>query len=187
MRKLLLVIDAQRDFLEGSLSVEGAPQMMDRLADYIRRQDGNFLLKAFTQDWHPLNHCSFKRNGGIWPVHCLQHSDGAGIHAALVEAAMATRGDNIFLTKGLRPDVEEYSIFDNDESAAQLRQLVAAKGIEEIDICGVAREYCVKESLLGAIKAFGASRIHILNRFIAAISDEHALDAIVRDNAITVE
>ncbi|MCI7653453.1 MAG: hypothetical protein MSS51_04210 [Bacteroidales bacterium] len=78
MRKLLLVIDAQRDFLEGSLSVEGAPQMMDCLADYIRRQDGNYLLKAFTQDWHPLNHCSFKRNGGIWPVHCLQHSDGGG-------------------------------------------------------------------------------------------------------------
>ena len=100
---------------------------------------------------------------------------------------MATRGDNIFLTKGVRPDVEEYSIFDNDESAAQLRHLVAAKAIAEIDICGVAREYCVKESLLGAIKAFGASRIHILNRFIAAISDQHALDTIVHDHAITVD
>ena len=72
---------------------------------------------------------------------------------------MATRGDNIFLTKGVRPDVEEYSIFDNDESATQLRHLVAAKAIAEIDICGVAREYCVKESLLGADGAWALAQL----------------------------
>ncbi|MGI6223180.1 MAG: isochorismatase family protein [Prevotella sp.] len=187
MKKLLLVIDAQRDFLEGSLSVEGAPQMMDLLADYVRQHDGNYLLKVFTQDWHPYHHSSFKINGGIWPVHCLQHSDGAGIHSSLVEAAFATKGEIVFLTKGIRPEVEEYSIFDNEESANRLRQLVADNGIEQIDICGVAREYCVKESLLGAIKSFGAERIHLLNRFIAAISDEHALDQIVQDYHIAID
>ena len=106
MRKLLLVIDAQRDFLEGSLSVEGAPQMMDRLADYIHQHDGDYLLKVFTHDWHPYNHSSFQTNGGIWPVHCLQHSDGAGIRSSLVEAAEATAGKCVYLTKGIRPEVE---------------------------------------------------------------------------------
>ena len=162
MRKLLLVIDAQRDFLEGSLSVEGAPQMMDRLADYIRQHDGDYQLKVFTQDWHPYNHSSFQTNGGIWPVHCLQHSDGAGIRSSLVEAAEATAGKCVYLTK-------------------------ADENIEQIDICGVAREYCVKESLLGAIRLFGAGCVHLLDRFVAAISDEHALDQIVRDYTITVE
>ena len=187
MRKLLLGIDAQRDFLEGSLSVEGAPQMMDRLADYIRQHDGDYLLKVFTQDWHPYNHSSFQTNGGIWPVHCLQHSDGAGIRSSLVEAAEATAGKCVYLTKGIRPEVEEYSIFDNQESADRLRRLVADENIEQIDICGVAREYCVKESLLGAIRLFGAGSVHLLDRFVAAISDEHALDQIVRDYTITVE
>jgi nicotinamidase/pyrazinamidase len=179
MNKLLLVIDAQRDFLDGSLKVEGAPQMMDELAEYIKSHDGDYTLKVFTQDWHPVNHSSFKVNGGIWPVHCLQHSDGAGIHTSLVEAAFCTQGECVFLTKGLNSYTEEYSIFDNEPSAQMLQKLVEDHHIEQIDICGVAREYCVKESLLGAIKTFGAEKVHLLDRFVAAISDEHALDDIV--------
>lgn len=187
MNRLLLIIDAQEDFLEGSLRMEGATERMDRLAEYIQNHDGQYQVKVFTKDWHPLNHCSFDRNGGPWPVHCLNHSAGAGIHQSLLIAAYSTKGDTVVLTKGDNPQKEEYSIFDNEASSARLRQIVDEYAIDQIDVCGVAREYCVKESILGAIKVFGPDRLCLLDRYIGAISDDHALDEIVEAYHLRLE
>ena len=62
-RKILLVVDAQRDFIDGSLAVPGAEAIIPE----INRIKGGFDNVYFTLDWHPKDHCSFKGNGGTWP------------------------------------------------------------------------------------------------------------------------
>ena len=89
MNKLLLIIDAQYDFLVGgNLPVEGAKENMDKLAAYI---DGNEFTKvAFTLDWHPVTHSSFVENGGEWPVHCVHYTHGASIYQPVFDAVSKT-------------------------------------------------------------------------------------------------
>ena len=74
-KKLLLLVDVQYDFINGSLAVEGAPEVMDALANYIGAQPkGLFDTIVMTADFHPYEHSSFKDNGGLWPVHCVKHN-----------------------------------------------------------------------------------------------------------------
>lgn len=186
-KKLLLVIDAQADFIFGTLKVQNALPKMKALASFLYEHCEDYVVKVCTLDWHPPGHCSFDTNGGIWPVHCLAYGAGAGIYVPLLQAVYAIKGETVFLTKGCAPDHEEYSIFDNAESAHHLQEMVSRYGIEQIDICGIAREYCVKESVLGAIRCFGAERICLLDEYIASISDETALAHIVTEHRLRVE
>ena len=64
-KSLLLLVDVQYDFINGSLAVDGAPLIMDNLANYIAEQpEGTFDNIVMTADFHPYDHSSFKDNGG---------------------------------------------------------------------------------------------------------------------------
>ena len=93
MKKLLLIVDPQIDFISGSLSVGGADEAMKKLGEYIGQHDGEYVLKVVTTDWHPYHHCSFKDQGGPWPAHCVQNTIGAAISEHLVAPLNETKGD----------------------------------------------------------------------------------------------
>lgn len=69
MDKILLIVDPQVDFISGSLAVEGAKEKMDALTDALLDGDIDCDYVMVTKDYHPSNHCSFKENGGQWPIH----------------------------------------------------------------------------------------------------------------------
>ena len=177
-KKMLLVIDCQYDFITGSLAAPNSEPVIKKLAKYI--SDNEYAVKVFTCDWHPSNHCSFKPQGGLWPAHCVQHTKGAAVYEDLTKAAYDTKGDVFILEKGDDVNVDEYSIFDNKKSAAIIDQIVKKYGIEEIEICGIATEYCVKGSLEGAIKAYGPKMMTVLMNYICPITDPHALDPVIK-------
>ena len=177
-KKMLLVIDCQYDFITGSLAAPNSEPVIKKLAKYI--SDNEYAVKVFTCDWHPSNHCSFKPQGGLWPAHCVQHTKGAAVYEDLTKAAYATNGDVYILEKGDDVNVDEYSIFDNKKSAAIIDQIVKKYGIEEIEICGIATEYCVKGSLEGAIKAYGPEMMTVLMNYICPITDPRALDPVIK-------
>ena len=131
MKKILLIVDAQYDFINGSLPVGGAEERMNALADFVRQHDGDYDLKIATTDWHPRSHCSFAENGGTWPVHCVQFTHGASIFQPLFDALYATKGDVLILTKGTLADREEYSIMGNDKSRKVLQRLFKKKSVEQ--------------------------------------------------------
>ena len=79
MNKMLIIVDPQVDFINGSLPVNGAAEAMDSLAEYVKQHGDEYMIKIVTSDWHPYRHCSFDREGGQWPPHCIQHSVGAAI------------------------------------------------------------------------------------------------------------
>ena len=136
-RKILLVVDVQRDFIDGSLAVPGA----ERVIPEINRIKDVFDRVYFTLDWHPNNHCSFKANGGPWPEHCVHYTLGASLACGLLDGLDETK--TRFILKGCDKGREEYGAFAN---IAVVTQDLFQPG-DEVTVCGIAAEYCVLETL----------------------------------------
>jgi nicotinamidase/pyrazinamidase len=159
----LLVVDIQNDFLPGgALAVADGDQVIpiaNRLMDC-------FALVLATQDWHPAHHGSFAANhpgrqpgevidlNGImqilWPVHCVQGSPGAAFSTQI----RADRFHKIF-KKGIDPGIDSYSgFFDNGwRRSTGLAEYLKERNVDEIFICGLATDYCVKFSALDSISS----------------------------------
>lgn len=137
--KALFVIDMQNDFVTGSLAVSGALDLIQPIKDKILKahEVGNFIL--YSKCWHPINHCSFNTNGGYWPVHCVQNSWGAEIYPRLRESLFYVSAWSVL--KGQNYETEEYSAF-----TLYAKNLLEQENIGSIEICGLARDYCVKST-----------------------------------------
>ena len=133
-----MIVDYQNDFNPGgALAVpEG-----DRIAAHINSlaADPRFDVVVATRDWHPPGHGSFTEQGGVWPVHCLQDSDGAELAPGLDRA-----GIDVVVDKGQDPGTDGYSGFDGTNLAELLRE----RGIDSLTVVGLATDYCVKLSLI---------------------------------------
>ncbi len=141
MAGALLIVDFQNDFAAptGALAVDGGEQIAARLNELAA--SGDFDLVVATRDWHPPDHGSFTEQGGVWPVHCLQGTEGAELHPALDRS-----GVDLVIDKGQDPQTEGYSAFDVTGLAETLR----ARGIDRVTVVGLATDYCVKHSVLDA-------------------------------------
>ena len=152
MKKALIVVDVQNDFLPGgSLAVANGDQVIP-VANLLI-DSHLFETIVFTQDWHPLDHNSFVSNSkkGIWPNHCVQGTFGAEF-ADMLNSPRVT--DNSFVVqKGMNPLVDSYSgFFDNDKKGQTgLDYFLREKGIEELFVLGLATDYCVKFTVLDAL------------------------------------
>lgn len=169
MNRLLLVVDPQIDFVNGSLPVPGAEAAMDGLAAYVAAHDGQYVAKVVTCDFHPHNHCSFNVNGGQWPEHCVAHSMGAAIWPVLLKSLHSTSGKVDIVCKGQCSQVEEYSIFQNTESCKRIKSIVSKMCIEVIEICGLAGDICVLHTLQDGVEIFGSEKFHVLEQFSPSI------------------
>ncbi|MBN1601330.1 MAG: bifunctional nicotinamidase/pyrazinamidase [Chitinispirillaceae bacterium] len=142
----LIIVDVQYDFMPGgALAVaEG-----DKVADVILKIRDRFDHVVFTQDWHPADHCSFRQNGGIWPPHCIQNSDGASIDRKIF------RDGDTYIRKGIHQDVDSYSGFWDNERKHKtgLDDHLKTSDVDTIYICGLATDYCVKFTALDGIDA----------------------------------
>jgi nicotinamidase/pyrazinamidase len=140
----LIVIDIQNDFLSGgSLPVPSGEEVIRVLNDYIevfKKARGNIFA---TRDWHPANHVSFRENGGIWPAHCIRETKGAQFHPKL-----SLPKNVIVISKATEPVEEAYSGFDNTNLLKELKK----KKVIRVFIGGLATDYCVKNTVLDALK-----------------------------------
>ncbi len=140
----LIVTDIQIDFCPGgALAVSGGDEVIPVLNAYqekILAADG---VIVFTRDWHPANHRSFRENGGIWPVHCVQNTPGAAFHPDLKFPTAA-----VLVSKATEPDKEAYSSFEGTDLKRYLNQL----GVKTLLVGGLATDYCVKNTVLDGLK-----------------------------------
>ena len=160
--KALVIVDLQYDFMPGgALAVpEG-----DAVVDLANRLTLLFGLVVATQDWHPPGHGSFAsahdgKNPGdiidlnglrqeLWPVHCVQGSEGADFHRDLNLGPVA----RVF-HKGTDPRIDSYSaFFDNAHSRSTgLGEYLKENGVTAVYIMGLATDYCVKFSAIDAVR-----------------------------------
>jgi len=147
--KTLIVVDAQNDFMPGgSLPVAEGDKIVPEINELIKGLGRTLDLVVFTMDWHPPKHCSFKKNGGIWPVHCVMGTKGAELHNDLL-----VNSDDRIIIKGNDLNVDSYSAFYDNERKhkTELTDFLKSKGAKNIIICGLATDYCVKFTVLDAI------------------------------------
>ena len=143
MGRALVVVDFQNDFAspDGALSVRGGDALAPRINELMR--SGDYDLVVATRDWHPPDHGSFTAQGGVWPVHCVQDTDGAQLHPDLDAAAV-----DVIVDKGQDPATEGYSGFEGTPLAELLRE----GDVDHVTVVGLATDYCVKNTALDALR-----------------------------------
>jgi nicotinamidase/pyrazinamidase len=140
----LIVADVQNDFCPGgALPVPKGDEVIPALNDYIKifkKTNANIFA---TRDWHPPNHISFKAQGGPWPPHCIQNTEGAKFHPDLKLPDSTT-----IVSKAMDPLKEAYSGFEGTKLADTLK----TQGVTRIFVGGLTTDYCVKNTVLDARK-----------------------------------
>jgi nicotinamidase/pyrazinamidase len=142
-RQALIVVDVQNDFCPGgTLAVPHG----DEVVEPLNQQIDEFLRRGApvykSRDWHQPTTKHFALYGGTWPAHCVQNTKGAEFHPALRDDPRIS-----VISKGLG-DTDCYSAFDETDLASQLQQ----QGVEEVVVGGLATDYCVKNTILDALK-----------------------------------
>lgn len=156
----LLIIDVQNDFLPGgTLPVPDGDAVITPLNVWVARFAEAGLPIFVTRDWHPANHCSFQEYGGPWPRHCVAHSPGATLPAALRLPPTAD-----IIDKPCLADVETYSGFTGTPLDARLQ----AAGVKRLWAGGLATDYCVLNTVLDAL-ALGY-QVMLLHAAIRAVN-----------------
>lgn len=160
--RALIVVDIQNDFLPGgALAVRGG----DEVVPVINQLMPCFDLVVATKDWHPPDHGSFAANHPgrqpgehvdlfgldqvLWPPHCVQATPGSDFAPGLD----TTRFARIF-HKGVDSKVDSYSAFyDNARRRSTgLAEYLAAHGVDEVYVAGLATDYCVRATAAHALE-----------------------------------
>jgi nicotinamidase/pyrazinamidase len=141
----LIVVDVQNDFCPGgSMPVADGDQVVPVLNGLMAR----FSTVVLTRDWHPRDHVSFSAEPQFmdrsWPPHCVAGTSGADFHPPLEVPAGA-----IVVSKGADRDREAYSGFQGTNLAEDLHR----RGIRRVLVGGLATDYCVKATVLDALKS----------------------------------
>ncbi len=185
MSKALLIVDVQNDFCEGgSLAVSGGAAVAERITNYLTAHASEYDLVLASRDWHDADN----NNGGhfadegqapdfanTWPAHCVSGTNGAEYHPNL-DASLI----NVHLEKGMgKPS---YSAFEGvTRDGKSIADVLASAGVDQLDVAGIATDYCVLASSLDARKAGFA--VTVLTEMCAGISAESTDSAIAQMKA----
>jgi nicotinamidase/pyrazinamidase len=154
MARALIVVDVQNDFCEGgSLAVSGGADVAFRIGTLLHEWheaepgEHKYSYVVATRDHHidPGDHFSETPDFvNSWPRHCVAGTDGVGFHPNLDPQPF----DAIF-------DKGEYAAaYSGFEGKAQdgrsLADWLRERDVAEVDVCGIATDYCVRATALDA-------------------------------------
>ena len=180
----IVVVDMLYDFIDGSLACIDAEQAVKECARFIDTHKGypwGNPPVLFIRECHPADHCSFKENGGIWPAHCVKDTHGAEIHDDL--KGYVEEGLEFF--KGQDSGKEQYSGAEGKNEAGQsLPDVLGVLDCTEVYVCGIATEFCVKNTVLDLLKA--GLKVNVVCNALACVNrkgHEEALEDMHREGA----
>ncbi len=172
MSKALFIVDVQNDFTEGgALGVVGGDEVASRISAHLAEHAGEYTIIVASRDWHDAEN----DNGGhfaadepdyesTWPVHCVAGTPGADYHPALDLSAVTHH-----VRKGQGEPA--YSLFEGvTDEGATVAEVLTEHGIVDVDIAGLATDYCVRATGLDAI-AHGR-HVRVLTDLVAGVAQE---------------
>ncbi|WP_082956241.1 MULTISPECIES: pyrazinamidase PncA [unclassified Mycobacterium] len=171
--RALIIVDVQNDFCEGgSVPVRGGAHLASAINDYLARGPGYDHVVA-TADCHvdPGDHFSDHPDfASTWPPHCVAGSAGADFHPDLDTGPI----EAVF-RKGA--SAAAYSGFEGvDEHGTPLLEWLRQRGVDEVDVVGIATDHCVRRTAEDAAGAGLATRVLVdLTAAVAADSAAAAL------------
>jgi nicotinamidase/pyrazinamidase len=177
--RALFIIDVQNDFTEGgALGVDGGAAVAENLTRYLRENPDRYDLVIASRDWHHGD----DDNGGhfatteapdfvtTWPVHCVGGTSGAEYHPGL-DASLI----DVHVKKGQGQPA--YSIFEGTtDDGEELIEVLDERGVDEVDVAGIATDYCVLASARDALDA--GRRVTVLTDLVAGVAPESSAAAL---------
>lgn len=172
----LLIVDVQNDFCPG-----GALQIPDgdRVIEPINRAIQHFVAAGLpilaSRDWHPPDTRHFRNFGGVWPIHCVQGTEGAAFHPAL-----RLPDGMVVLSKGINPELDGYSAFEGiTHDGKMLMELLRELAVGKLYIGGLATDYCVLCTTLEALR--NSFKVTVLTDAVAGV------DIVAGESACAIE
>jgi nicotinamidase/pyrazinamidase len=179
MTRALFVIDVQNDFTEGgALAVEGGSAVAARVTEYLRAHPDQYDVVFASRDWHDgdgHNNGHFAEDDDpdfvdTWPRHCVAGEPGAEYHPALDTTLI-----DVHVRKG--QGEPHYSIFEGlTEAGAGMTEALDELGVTDVDVVGLATDYCVRASALDAMAA--GRHVRVLTDLIAGVSAPSSAEAL---------
>lgn len=188
MSKALLIVDVQNDFCEGgSLGVEGGNQVARDISAYLENHGETYDLVIATRDWHEPN----SDNGGhispepdfvdTWPPHCVLGTPGAEYNPELWPAGGRYPHDEVRKGTGF----PAYSGFEGVNAEGKtLREILEDASVKDVDVVGIAFDYCVRATSIDATEAGFSARV--LKDMAAAIHPDGPAEAEMTAAGVTV-
>jgi len=172
MSKALFIVDVQNDFTEGgALGVEGGDAVARGISQFLVTHSEDYAVVIASRDWHDGDN----DNGGhfaagepdfvdTWPVHCVGGTPGADYDPGLDLAAVTHH-----VKKGQGKPA--YSLYEGTtEDGETVSQLLDAHGVVDVDVVGIATDYCVRASALDAIEH--GRHVRVLTDLVAGVALE---------------
>ena len=173
MARALFIIDVQNDFTEGgALGVDGGAAVAAAITEHLRRRPDDYDVVIASRDWHDGDN----DNGGhfatdaepdfalTWPVHCVAGTEGAEYHESIDTGLI-----DIHVRKG--QGVPAYSIFEGTtDDGRSVPQALDELEVTEIDVVGLATDYCVRASALDALQH--GRTVRVLRNLVAGVAAE---------------
>jgi len=171
MTRALFIVDVQNDFTEGgALGVTGGDAVAEGITAHLAAHAGDYGVIVASRDWHDPD----SDNGGhialagdpdfvdTWPVHCI-----AGTAGAEYDPLLATDAVTHHVRKG--QGVPAYSLFEGTtETGERVADILAAQGVTDVDVTGIATDHCVRASALDAIDH--GIHVRVLTDLVAGVA-----------------
>ena len=171
MTRALVIVDVQNDFCEGgSLAVEGGAAVAAGITEYLDAHADDYDAIVATKDWHEDPGAHFAPDGDpdyltTWPVHCVAGTDGAAFHPSLATGAI----EAVFVKGRFEA---AYSGFEgvHEGTGEALADYLRARGVDEVDIVGIATDYCDRATALDAASL--GFRVRFLSDLAAGVAPD---------------
>jgi nicotinamidase/pyrazinamidase len=172
MTRALVVVDVQNDFCEGgSLAVAGGAAVAAAISERIRQ--GGWDHVVATRDHHVDPGGHFHEQPDFletWPAHCVTGTEGVELHAALDRGPIEAVFDKGHYTAA-------YSGFEGTSEGVPLADWLRERGVDAVDVVGIATDHCVRATALDAVGNGFATRVLLdLTAGVAEATTEAALE-----------
>ena len=178
--RALLIVDVQNDFCPGgSLATSQENHVAELIAAHQISHSRSYDLQVATQDWHinPGDH--FSDNPDFvdsWPVHCVVGTGGAAFHNAIHDDAL----DAVFRKGEYSAAYSGFEGHKSDDEEASLAGWLRENSIKDLDVVGIATDYCVRATVLDALKE--GFNVRVLEEMCAGV-DADSADAALEEMA----
>lgn len=189
MGTALIIVDVQNDFCEGgSLAVSGGAKVASAISQYLSDKHASYDLVVATRDWHinPEGHFADNPNySTTWPQHCVAETHGAEFHPNLNDVVSFTDNIDVVVSKGQY--TAAYSGFEGTtDSGETLAAILRNKEIINVDVAGIATDYCDRATALDAAKE--GFNVNLLVPLCAGVAPESTVAALdeLKNNGVSI-
>lgn len=188
--RALLIVDVQNDFTEGgALATDGGAAVAAGITRYLRDHGDDYTMVLASRDWHDADSTNgghFAADGAApdfhdtWPVHCVAGTQGAEYHPDLDLSLV-----DVHIRKGM--GVPAYSAFEGiTDTGQQVIELLREYDIDDLDVVGIATDFCVRASALDA--RTNGLQTRVIDELTSAVSADGRAEALeeLRQAGVTI-